>query len=197
MGPVNLLADTEYEKQLERLETLERQQQDVIDSIESLNSLIDRIDKVSRKRFREAFEAINENFRAIFRVLFNGGRADLMLNEEEDLLTAGIEIMVQPPGKRTQSASLLSGGEKTLSAFALILAVMEFRPTPFCILDESDAALDESNIRRIASLVRERSDHTQFIVVTHNKTTMEIADRLYGVTMEEPGVSRMVSVQFN
>lgn len=196
MGAVNLLASEEYEIQLERYTTLKSQQEDIIESIKSLNQVIDRIDRVSRAKFKDAFEKINENFHRIYRILFKGGKSELILSEG-DLLSAGIEIMVQPPGKRNQSASLLSGGEKTLSSFALILAVMEYRPTPFCVLDESDAALDESNIRRIASVLRERADNTQFIVVTHNKTTMEIADRMYGVTQEEPGVSKLVSVSFN
>lgn len=196
LGAVNLLAEEEYQEHLERFQKLKGQRQDVIDSIAALEKVIDRIDRISRQRFREAFEKINENFHRLFRLLFRGGKAELVL-AEGDLLEAGLEIMVQPPGKRPQSATLLSGGEKSLAAFALILAVMEYRPTPFCVLDESDAALDEANIRRIAGVLRERADTTQFIVVTHNKTTMEIADRLYGVTMEEPGVSRLVSVSFN
>jgi len=196
LGPVNLLASDEFERHQERHRFLSDQRKDVVDSIASLEKVISRIDRVCRKRFSEAFARINENFHKVFRRLFGGGRAELKL-EEGDLLEAGIEILVQPPGKRPQSATLLSGGEKSLAAFSLIMAVMQFRPSPFCILDEADAALDEVNTRRIANLLREQSDVTQFILITHNKTTMEIADRLYGVTMEEPGVSKLVSVKFN
>ncbi len=196
MGPVNLLASEEYERHQERHRFLLDQRQDVVDSIASLEQVINRIDRVSRKRFREAFDRINEYFHKTFRKLFGGGRAELKL-EEGDLLEAGIEILVQPPGKRLQSATLLSGGEKSISAFAMIMSVLQFRPSPFCILDEADAALDEVNTRRIANLLRDYSDNTQFILITHNKTTMEVADRLYGVTMEEPGVSKLVSVKFN
>ncbi|HUX07175.1 MAG TPA: chromosome segregation protein SMC [Acidobacteriota bacterium] len=196
MGAVNLLASEEYERHQQRHRFLLDQRQDIVDSIASLERVINRIDRVSRKRFREAFDRINENFHKTFRKLFGGGRAELQL-EEGDLLEAGIEILVQPPGKRLQSATLLSGGEKSISAFALIMAVLQFRPSPFCILDEADAALDEVNTRRIANLLRDYSHSTQFILITHNKTTMEVADRLYGVTMEEPGVSKLVSVKFN
>jgi chromosome segregation protein len=196
MGPVNLLAGEEYERHQQRHRFLLDQRQDIVGSIAALEQVISRIDRVSRNRFSEAFDRINENFHKVFRRLFSGGRAELKL-EEGDILEAGIEILVQPPGKRLQSATLLSGGEKSLSAFALIMAVLQFRPSPFCILDEADAALDEPNTRRIANLLREHCDSTQFILITHNKTTMEIADRLYGVTMEEPGVSKLVSVKFN
>ena len=196
LGPVNLLASEEYERHQERHRFLNDQRQDVVDSIASLEKVISRIDRVCRKRFSEAFDAINENFHKTFRRMFGGGKAELKL-EEGDLLAAGIEIMVQPPGKRPQSAMLLSGGEKSLSAFSLIMAVLQFRPTPFCVLDEADAALDELNTRRIANMLHEHSESTQFILITHNKTTMEVADRLYGVTMDEPGVSRLVSVKFN
>ncbi len=196
MGPVNLLAGEEYERHQQRHRFLADQRQDVVDSIASLDKVIQRIERVSRRRFREAFQAINDNFHATFRRLFGGGRAEMAL-EDGDVLEAGVDILVQPPGKRTQSATLLSGGEKSLAAFALIMAILEFRPSPFIVLDEADAALDEPNIRRVAAILSELRDATQFIMITHNKATMEIADRLYGVTMEEPGVSKLVSVKFN
>lgn len=196
IGPVNLMAGEEYEKHQKRYNFLAEQRKDIVDSIESLEQVISRIDRISRSRFREAFDRINENFHNTFRRLFGGGRSELALGEG-DLLDAGVDILVQPPGKRLQSATLLSGGEKSLAAFALIMAVLEYRPSPFCVLDEADAALDEPNIKRVASILREHSDRTQFILITHNKATMEIADRLYGVTMEEPGISKVVSVKFN
>ncbi|HWK11981.1 MAG TPA: hypothetical protein VNR64_18105, partial [Vicinamibacterales bacterium] len=145
----------------------------------------------------EAFAAINHNFQQMFSTLFGGGRAGLTLLDENDPLESGIEIIAQPPGKRLQSVQLLSGGEKALTAIALMFGMFKYKPSPFCLLDEIDAPLDDANIGRFVEMLKGMQDHTQFILITHNRKTMEIADRLYGVTMEEPGVSKLISVQLN
>jgi chromosome segregation protein len=162
-----------------------------------LAALIEQLDDQSRTRFTEAFESIRENFHELFRKLFGGGKADILLEEPEQPLECGIEIIARPPGKEPQSISLLSGGEKTLTAVALLLAVFKSKPSPFAILDEVDAALDESNIDRFNTVVNEFLSRSQFIVITHNKRTMQCADVLYGITMEEPGVSKRMSVRFD
>jgi chromosome segregation protein len=151
----------------------------------------------SRERFRRAFEAINENFVEFFRELFGGGRGEMTLLESEDILEAGIEVVAQPPGKRLQNILLLSGGEKAMTAIALVLAIFKYRPSPFCLLDEVDAPLDDANVGRFVNKVADMSEKTQFIVITHNKRTMEAARALYGVTMQEAGVSKIVSVKFD
>jgi len=158
--------------------------------------LITRLNKQSREKFRETFEQIRVNFQEIFRKLFGGGKADIMLEDAEDILEAGIEIMAKPPGKETRSISLLSGGEKTMTAIALLFAVFKSKPSPFCMLDEVDAALDEANNERFNLLVREFQKGSQFIVITHSKRTMSIADMLYGITMQMRGVSKKISVKF-
>ncbi|MBW8713953.1 MAG: hypothetical protein JF632_07715, partial [Acidobacteria bacterium] len=157
----------------------------------------DDLDKTTKERFREAFAAINLNFEQTFTTLFGGGRAGLVLLDESDQLESGIDIIAQPPGKRLQSVQLLSGGEKALTAMALMFAIFKYRPSPFCLLDEIDAPLDDANIGRFVEMLQGMQEHTQFILITHNRKTMEIADRLYGVTMEEPGVSKLISVQLN
>ena len=144
----------------------------------------------------EAFQEINRNFRETFATLFGGGVGEMRLTDETNLAESGIDIVAQPPGKRLQNVLLLSGGEKALTAIALLMAVFQYQPSPFCILDEVDAPLDEANVARFTKLIRQMSDQTQFILITHNKTTMEVAQTLYGVTMQEPGVSRLVSVKF-
>ena len=181
----------------ERHAFLSAQRQDLVDSISELDSAIRKIDKASRERFQEAFQVINQHFGETFRQLFGGGTAGLSLLDEEDLLESGIDIMAQPPGKRLQNVMLLSGGEKALTAISLLFAIFQYKPSPFCILDEVDAPLDEVNTGRFSDHVIEMSRTTQFLVITHAKRTMEAARALYGVTMEEPGVSKLVSVKFS
>ena len=195
MGEVNLSAIDELKEVSERYQFLSRQKVDLESSIEQLQEAIRRIDKTSRERFQQTFEVVNEKFQAIFPRLFGGGRAALVLTAEQPGMEAGVEIIAQPPGKKLQSVGLLSGGEKALTAVAMIFAIFLIKPTPFCLLDEVDAPLDEANVGRYNDMVREMSGQSQFILITHNKRTMEVADSLYGVTMEEPGVSKLVSVR--
>jgi chromosome segregation protein len=196
MGEVNLTAISEYEELASRYQTLTEQQRDLERSVVQLKQAIVRINRTSRERFRETFELVNAQFAEVFPRLFRGGKAGLVLTEEDgEILEAGVEIFAQPPGKRLQSVNLLSGGEKALTAVALIFAIFLIKPTPFCLLDEVDAPLDDANVDRYNELVREISKISQFILITHNKRTMEIGDTLYGVTMEEPGCSKLVSVK--
>lgn len=197
MGPVNVLAFDEYQEQSGRLEFLTAQRQDLEASIASLLDTIRKINATSSERFADAFARINASFSELFQRLFRGGTAEMRLLDENDLLDSGIEITAQPPGKRNQSILLLSGGEKAMTAIALIMAIFRYKPSPFCILDEVDAPLDDANIDRFTRLIREMTEDTQFIAITHNKRTMETADSLYGVTMEEPGCSKIVSVRFD
>lgn len=195
-GAVNMLALEELSEAEERLLFLTAQRQDIIDSINSAEAALNEIKERSRDRFREAFHAVNEYFREFFLELFGGGRGEMTLIEAEDILESGIEIVAQPPGKRLQNLLLLSGGEKAMTAIALVMAIFQFRPSPFCLLDEVDAPLDEANVGRFVNKIAAMSEKTQFIVITHNKRTMEAAKALYGVTMVEPGVSQVVSVKF-
>jgi chromosome segregation protein len=197
MGPVNVLAYEEYQQETERLVFLTTQRDDLMRSIAELQESIRKINATSSERFRDAFAAINENFKGVFARLFQGGAAEMRLLDENDLLESGIEIVAHPPGKRNQSILLLSGGEKALTAIALLIAIFRYKPSPFCILDEVDAPLDEANIDRFTRLLRDMTEETQFIAITHNKRTMETADAMYGVTMEEPGCSKIVSVRFD
>jgi chromosome segregation protein len=197
MGPVNVLALEEHKEMSERLTFLSTQRDDLLKAIAELQESIRKINATSSQRFREAFAAVNENFKAMFARLFQGGTAEMRLLDENDLLESGVEISAQPPGKRNQSILLLSGGEKALTAIALLMAIFRYKPSPFCILDEVDAPLDEANIDRFTRLLRDMTEETQFIAITHNKRTMETADVLYGVTMEEPGCSKIVSVKFD
>ncbi|MCL4819686.1 MAG: chromosome segregation protein SMC [Vicinamibacteria bacterium] len=197
MGQVNVLAVEQAQEQEERHAFLTTQRQDLLDSIAELDRAIKEIDKASRERFQEAFEVINRHFGEMFKQLFGGGTAGLSLIDQEDILESGIDIMAQPPGKRLQSVLLLSGGEKALTAISLLFAIFQYKPSPFCILDEVDAPLDDANIGRFVRMLEGLKDDTQFIVITHSRKTMEIADQLYGVTMEEPGVSKLVSVRLN
>jgi chromosome segregation protein len=197
LGPVNILAIEQFDELETRHAFLTTQRKDLVDSIAQTSEAIKRIDETTRQRFSEAFAAINQNFQKTFSTLFGGGRAGLTLLDENDPLESGIEIIAQPPGKRLQSVQLLSGGEKALTAIALMFGLFKFKPSPFCLLDEIDAPLDDANIGRFVEMLRSMLRHTQFILITHNRKTMEIADRLYGVTMEEPGVSKLISVQLN
>ncbi|HKQ60285.1 MAG TPA: AAA family ATPase, partial [Candidatus Polarisedimenticolaceae bacterium] len=197
LGPVNMTAIEEFTELEQRHGFLTAQRDDLLQSMESLKETIRRINRQSRERFHEAFESIRSSYQEIFQLLFHGGRGDLRLDEGEDVLECGIEIMAQPPGKRLASVQLLSGGEKALSAVALLFAIFRFQPSPFCLLDEVDAALDDANVVRFARMLREYATQTQFIIVTHNKLSMESADLLYGVTMEEPGVSKLISLQLH
>ena len=197
LGPVNMMAIEQYDELEARHGFLTTQRQDLVDSISQTGEAIRRIDETTRTRFAQAFAAINANFQQTFSTLFGGGRAGLTLLDETDPLESGIEIIAQPPGKRLQSVQLLSGGEKALTAIALMFALFRHKPSPFCLLDEIDAPLDDANIGRFVEMLRSMQEHTQFILITHNRKTMEIADRLYGVTMEEPGVSKLISVRLN
>jgi len=196
IGPVNLVAIEEYDEHAERHGFLATERDDLVEAIAALRETIEEIDATSRERFIECFEVVRKNFDEAFQTLFRGGRAELRLQDEEDVLESGIEIIAQPPGKRLQNMMLLSGGEKAMTAIALLFALFRYKPSPFCILDEVDAPLDEANVGRFISLVDAMSDETQFIVVTHNRRTMEQGKVLYGVTMEEAGCSKLVAVHF-
>ena len=195
-GAINMLAVEELEEAEERLLFLTSQRKDIIDSIASAEEALREIKERSRERFVEAFQAINANFTDFFQELFGGGRGEMTLLEAEDVLEAGIEVVAQPPGKRLQNILLLSGGEKAMTAIALVMAIFKYRPSPFCLLDEVDAPLDEANVGRFVNKIASMAEKTQFIVITHNKRTMEAARALYGVTMQEAGVSKIVSVKF-
>jgi len=195
-GAVNLVAIEEFDQLKERFEFLTKQQSDLLTAKESLHQTIAKINRTAREMFVETFAKVSEEFRSYFRMLFGGGEAQLILLEPENELESGIEITVRPPGKRLQNIGLLSGGEKTLTAIALIFAVLKVRPSPFCVLDEVDAALDESNVGRFSYLLKDFAKTTQFIVITHNKKTLTHADILYGITMQEKGISKIVSVKF-
>jgi len=196
LGAVNTQALEEYQEAQQRYDFLNEQRQDLLDSIRDTEKAIQEIDVESKKRFVEAFEAINANFRDMFRVLFNGGIGEMRLTDETNAMDSGIDIVAQPPGKKLQNVLLLSGGERALTAMSLLMAIFKYQPSPFCILDEVDAPLDEPNILRLTRLLGEMSRQTQFIVITHAKRTMEASQVLYGVTMPEPGVSKLVSVKF-
>jgi len=196
MGPVNMMALEEYKETAERHQFLETQRKDLLDSIENTQNTIREIETVSREKFQEAFDRINENFQLTFRKLFAGGQAFMRLTDQENSMESGIDVVASPPGKRLQNVLLLSGGEKALTALALLVGIFQYQPSPFCILDEVDAPLDEANVGRFTELVKEMSVQTQFVLITHSKKTMSIAPVLYGVTMQEPGVSKLVSVRF-
>ena len=197
LGEVSLGAIEEYRELETRHQFLLDQQADLNNSVETLHKAINRINRTTRQLFRETFDAINLKFQEVFPKFFQGGKAELRLVDEGDLLESGIEIVAQPPGKRLQSISLLSGGEKALTATSLIFSIFLIKPSPFCLLDEVDAPLDDANIDRFNGFLKEMSKKSQFILITHNKRTMEIADTLFGITMEEPGISKTVSVQLN
>jgi chromosome segregation protein len=195
IGAVNLGTIEEYEELRTRYEFLKNQQEDLDRSIAELEEAITKINVTTRKKLREAFEALRTKFSEVFLSLFSGGRAELVMTDENNILETGIDIIVQPPGKRLQNINLLSGGEKTLTALSLLFASFLIKPTPLCILDEADSALDEVNTDKFAGIVKDFSKDTQFIVVTHNRNTMSVADYIYGITMEEAGVSKVISMQ--
>ncbi len=195
-GAVNMLALDELSESEERFVFLTKQRQDIVDGLNSADEALREIKNRSRQRFQMAFGEINRNFSVFFQQIFGGGRGEMNLLEAEDILEAGIEIVAQPPGKRLQNILLLSGGEKAMTAIALVLAIFKYRPSPFCLLDEVDAPLDEANVGRFVEQIEQMSEKTQFIVITHNKRTMESARALYGVTMEQAGISKIVSVKF-
>jgi chromosome segregation protein len=195
LGPVNILAVQEHDEQEERFSFLTTQRADVANSVDSLKRTIKEINEASGERFNTTFQEVNKNFGEIFSRLFRGGEAEMRLLDEEDVLESGIEILARPPGKRLQNLMLMSGGEKALTAIALLFALFRTKPSPLCILDEVDAPLDDVNTTRFVDLLQEMAQNTQFIVITHNKLSMEVASRLYGVTMEEKGVSKLVSVE--
>ncbi|HVR17254.1 MAG TPA: AAA family ATPase, partial [Candidatus Limnocylindrales bacterium] len=197
MGEVNLAAIGEYEELTERFGFMSRQKEDLEKSIADLQQTIVKLNRVCRLRFKESFEAINEKFEVIFPRLFRGGKAKLVLTDDNDYLETGVDIVVQPPGKKLQSITLLSGGEKALTAVSLLFAIFLTKPSPFCFLDEVDAPLDDANIDRFIEIIKEMSEHSQFVLVTHNKKSMQAAEVLYGITMAEPGVSKVVSVRMH
>ena len=197
LGPVNMMAIEQFDELETRHTFLTTQRKDLLDSIAQTGEAIRRIDKTTRERFDDAFASINRNFEQTFTTLFGGGRAGLVLIDQDNEQESGIDIIAQPPGKRLQNVQLLSGGEKALTAMGLMFAIFKYRPSPFCLLDEIDAPLDDANIGRFIEMLQVLQGDTQFILITHNRKTMEIADRLYGVTMEEPGVSKLISIQVN
>ena len=197
MGEVNLAALSDFHTTNERYQFLKTQQEDLSDSIHLLHQTIERINRTTKQRFLDTFERVNENFKEIFAHLFRGGKAELSLTDESNPLESGVEISANPLGKRMQNLTLLSGGEKAMTAIALIFSVFKVRPSPFCLLDEVDAPLDEANVVRFQEMLKQMSENTQFILITHNQKTMSFADVLYGITMEERGVSKAVSVNLN
>ena len=197
MGPINMMALEEYNECEQRFDFLSRERADLLQSITDTQQAIAELDEVCKKKFEEAFNIINQQFAAAFHTLFGGGTGEMRLSEPDSSGEPGIDVVAQPPGKRLQNVLLLSGGEKAMTALALLIAIFRYQPSPFCILDEVDAPLDEANVERFTKLVAEMSAGTQFIVVTHNRKTMEMASVLYGVTMQEPGVSKLVSVRWD
>ncbi|MEI6628761.1 MAG: chromosome segregation protein SMC, partial [Alphaproteobacteria bacterium] len=196
LGAINLTALDEYNEQSVRLQTLDKQRQDLVESQATLTLAIEKIDRECRVRFKDTFDRVNVGIQRMFPKLFGGGQAYLEMSER-DLLETGVTIMARPPGKRNSSIHLLSGGEKALTAVALVFSIFELNPAPFCLLDEVDAPLDDANVVRFSQLVKEMAEKVQFLFISHNKATMEIAQHLAGVTMKEPGVSRIVAVDID
>ena len=197
LGAVNLIAIEEHQELQGRYDFLIKQHEDLTLAKESLHEAIRKINKTTRELFMDTFQKVRVEFKEYFKFLFGGGQAELVLMDEQDILECGIEIMARPPGKKLQSISLLSGGEKALTASALLFSIFKVKPSPFCILDEVDAPLDESNIGRFSKVLMDFSKTSQFIIITHNKRTMSMADIMYGITMEQSGVSKVVSVKFS
>lgn len=195
IGPVNINAPEEYDKISERYEFLLKQKDDLLSAESTLLSIIDELDEIMKKEFTKYFNIIRKNFNETFNELFKGGKADLELIDSNNILESGIDIVASPPGKKLTTISLLSGGEKTFTAISLVFAILKSRPVPFCIFDEVEAALDEANVDSFGKYLKSLTDKTQFILITHKKKTMEYADVLYGITMQESGVSKLVSVK--
>jgi chromosome segregation protein len=196
LGPINLAAIDEYKIESERKEYLDAQNTELEEALDTLKTAIQKIDRETRTRFKETFEVVNKHIQELFPKLFGGGHAYLEMTGD-DLLDTGVTLMARPPGKKNASIQLLSGGEKALTAIAMVFAIFRLNPAPFCMLDEVDAPLDDANVGRYANMVKEMSDQVQFIFITHNKISMEAANQLMGVTMHEPGVSRLVTVDVN
>jgi len=195
MGSVNLMAIEENKELEERFTLLKKEREDILKAKEELHQVISKINHTCRQKFSDTVEKVRVEFHKIFRLLFNGGKADLIL-QEGDILESGIEIVARPPGKNLATINQLSGGEKALTAIALLFALFRIRPSPFCVLDEIDAPLDDSNIGRFGTLVKEFTKTTQFIIITHSKKTISLAQVIYGITMQEPGISKIVSMKF-
>ena len=194
LGPINVDAIEEYKKMQERYDSMNEQRYDIEESIKKIRGVISEMTQTMQTQFKERFKQINKNFNEVFAELFGGGKAELILEDENDLLECGIEIKAQPPGKKLENMTLLSGGERALTAIAILFAILKINPAPFCILDEIEAALDDVNVARYANYLKKFSKETQFLVITHRKGTMEIADTVYGVTMEEKGISKLLSI---
>ena len=194
LGSVNVEAVEQYRELMERYTFLKGQYDDLTSAAASLEKIIEELDESMRKQFSEQFGRIREEFDKVFKLMFGGGKGRLELMEDRDILEAGVRVIAQPPGKKLQNMNALSGGEKALTAIALLFAIQNLKPSPFCLLDEIEAALDESNVVRFAEYLHKLTEHTQFIVITHRRGTMQEADRLYGITMQEKGVSALVSV---
>jgi chromosome segregation protein len=190
------VAIEEYEETEQRHQFLSQQYEDLVNAKTELLEIINRINAQTRQMFLETFEKIRDNFRLMFTEVFGGGKADLVLSDQNDVLESGIDIVARPPGKQLQSISLLSGGEQTMTAVSLLFSIYQVKPSPFCVLDELDAPLDEANVVRFVKILQRFLAHSQFIIITHNKRTIAMADVLYGVTMQEHGVSKIVSVKF-
>ena len=197
LGSIHIDSIEEYKKTKERYDFMCEQRLDLENTAAKLRQVISQMTETMKEQFKEKFHLINQNFNEVFVELFGGGKAELILEDEEHILDCGIDIRVQPTGKKLQNMMLLSGGEKALTAIALLFAILKLNPAPFCILDEIEAALDDVNVYRFADYLRKFSKETQFLVITHRKGTMEIADSVYGVTMEENGISKLLSIQLN
>ena len=197
MGTVNVAAVDEYRQTVERVQEMTAQRDDLLKAQADLEGIVAELESRMEKQFKAQFKLMNDNFQRTFVKLFGGGKAELRLSDPDDALNCGIDIVAQPPGKKLQMLSLLSGGERALTAIAILFAILDLKPTPFCILDEIEAALDDANIDTYADYLKAYSENTQFIVITHRKGTMERCDALYGVVMEEKGVSKTVSVKLN
>ncbi len=197
IGPINWAVADEYDEQSSRLKLLQSQREDLIESEKNLREAIDKIDNVAKKQFLKTFEEIKSNFEVMFERFFSGGKGTVDLSDIDDPLNSEIIISAQPPGKKNNSLRMLSAGEKSLTAIALLFAIYQYKPSPFCILDEVDAPLDDINVNKFTNVIKDYSKNTQFIMVTHNKLTMESADCIYGVTSEKKGISKIISIDFD